>query len=83
MGRGTLGITGFLMGNPGNPPPMGGTGGAIGTPEREGGREGGREKGVVRKGGRQKGVVREGGRKKGVVMEGGSCEGGRGREGAL
>ena len=35
IGRGTFGITGFLMGIPGSPPPMEGGGGAIGTPEME------------------------------------------------
>ena len=29
MGRGTLGTTGFFIGTPGNPPPMGGGGGTV------------------------------------------------------
>ena len=29
MGRGTLGTTGFFIGTPGNPPPIGGGGGTV------------------------------------------------------
>ena len=32
MGKGTLGMTGFFIGTPGIPPPMGGGGGGMGAP---------------------------------------------------